>query len=314
MKKAFLLATALVVLAGFVTWWMGREPPADAVAPSAAGTPPPPKAAGTSLPAPLIPRAAVPGTSFPPTATIALDVPAKGHENSLLTAAAEGNFRAQCRVAAELENCAPVVVRLPGVVRAETRGPRLVAAPARAYTQDVEVCDRLTQGGRVPAWTYLFAAATGGHVPSMARYAIQPPLDMQEPENDPDGWQVYRSHAPALLRQAADAGERSAVLYLAMEHSRGALPRFRPGGVELATTDDFQAARYAFAYQMLEPGSNMAAGILNIVKDRLTPERLAVARGEAEAMYAAWPVEVRNPRPSQTSGQMLPRGMQECYE
>lgn len=314
MKKALLL---VAVLAALAAWWFSREEPAKPVPEASVAPPAPAKDPDATLPPPRMPSAAPPGSTFPPAALPALDAPAKGNEDPLLAAAADGNYRAQCRIAAELENCRPVVVKLPGVpgiTRVDTRGPRIVAAPARAYTQDVEVCDRLTQGGRVPAWTYLFAAATGGHVPSMARYAIQPPLDMQEPENDPDGWQVYRSHAPALLRQAAEAGERSAVLYLAMEHSRGAIPRFRPGGVELAPNDDFQAARFAYAYQMLEPASNMAASILGITKDKLGPERLAAAKAEAEAMYSRWPVEVRNPRPSQVGGQMLPRAPQECYE
>lgn len=254
-----------------------------------------------------------------------LDAPLASSYRELLRRANAGDPRAACRLSAELEICSGVKERLAGALgfvrRADPRrDPVEVAATAESLQRlakaDADHCEGFVDSERVPAWQYLYWAASHGHVPSMARFAIAPPIHPVEMLADPEGKAVYRLQGAAMLRAAADAGNPAAVRHLADVASGGLLmERVDWAGVSIAPVDQRLAARYAIAAQQLPPRDGKFMPMLVAkLSSLMSPEDMARARAEADELARRWPPEVFEPKASFVPGQLLPRQRMDCNE
>ena len=109
----------------------------------------------------------------------------------LVTRVRSGELPAACRLAVELERCSErrvtswkqsldnqtqALAKLPKDSAEGTAGERRLSYLRTRVEELTRHCADVVDTEGVPAWKYLFAAASNGHMPSMLRFAIRPPL------------------------------------------------------------------------------------------------------------------------------------------
>ncbi|APV51484.1 hypothetical protein BWI17_18375 [Betaproteobacteria bacterium GR16-43] len=246
--------------------------------------------------------------------------------------ASEGNVRASCRLAFELERCQRDLPRwIQGltiadakIAKAETSEARERYEKGKAYTQReiesaTDICAGFVDTEGVRPWQYLFNAALAGHTPSMARFALAPPLNPLNVTQDLEGVAAYRTYAPDFLRQAADSGYGPAVSGMVAETSGGLLfVEFHMYGIHLAPFDYELSARYMHAFSHFPVSTAQGRRSRGIIFDKLTaalsPEAMARAKVDGDALAASWKPEVFAPKEGRVPGQLLPKGGYDCNE
>ena len=215
----------------------------------------------------------------------------------LVRSVREGELPAACRLAVELERCSERNVTgwkqsLENQTQALTKLPKEGAETELADRRLSDLRTRVEELSRhcggfvdtegVPAWKYLFAAASNGHMPSMLRFAITPPLG-PDTATYPDGWLAYRDNAGRFLELAARTGNRQAVFHLAFEYL-GKIPKL--GGSPIVPVDQQVALRYLLVSRSLDPvrpnGFSRVEKVLGDTKAGLTEEQVRTATREAE--------------------------------
>jgi hypothetical protein len=161
----------------------------------------------------------------PKDAPLAVEMPA------LVRAARQGDVGAMCRLSFELNRCFNQVKELR---RSEARGtddllersesgadPQATELRMRTLaglTADRErleaICAGVTPRRGLEPWRLLRDAARAGHVPSMVRFAKDPPFDHQRILADLDALDAYRADAGAMLRRADALGDPRAGYFL----------------------------------------------------------------------------------------------------
>jgi hypothetical protein len=158
----------------------------------------------------------------------------------LKSLSAKGNTLASCRLSAELNRCRTAVNSKALLLADEQRFNEMKTDDIdrsqlqKSITADRErieiasrVCGGISSEDTKESWTYLLAAAYAGHVPSMTRLVVNPPLDEASFQNDIDRWQVYKQVAPQMIEEAVSKGDPAALYQLAA-FTEGRLPG--PGG------------------------------------------------------------------------------------
>jgi hypothetical protein len=289
-RKVILLLVAGILAALLVHrvfQWYAGEPalPGGALAANAAPAAPerrvPP--AGRSV------ASAAPGSNaspLPPPDTAFHEIHAELKER-----AARGDVPALCRLSFELNRCrrsthaAALASQLSSAAvraaagSADERGMIEESARLAALAEnDSRICGQVPPEDPRDAWRYLLAAAQRGHVPSMVRFAIEPPLDEHAFMPDLEGWQAYRAHAEALLRSAASTGDPAAIFFLYWAYAGYPMP----GGAQIAPRDPVQALAYALRARHFAAGGSSRSIERSI--DRLSGELDAAGIAAAERM------------------------------
>ncbi len=182
---------------------------------------------------------------LPPTNTPVIEV-----LDQLEAEASKGNARAACRLSMDLTRCRMLPemreIALHEVTAAarESSGSSSEAASARRILQlhafirsSEDLCVGLEPARTDHAWQYLLQAAQAGHVDSMLRFAIRPPLSETYFSRDIEGWTAYREQAIPLLERAASEGSSLAVYHLYRAYSGMSMP----GGIEVENSDPARA-------------------------------------------------------------------------
>lgn len=232
--------------------------------------------------------------------------------NELQADAAQGNYRAACRLATEFMRCKILEyqpARLnkleeqlkgmdPGAKDYQGLAASLENARAK-FARDREVCAGFDVSQTKDAWRYLFQAAMDGHVPSKAMFATSPPWNPFDFIANVDAWYAYKHHAPRFLLEAANAGHKGALGALARAYAgedefMGGVPL---GGIRLVEPDAYLAAVYAHAAIRTVQGQsegNAIRRLLERVSARLTPAQAAAAKVQAESLVASWPADAHD--------------------
>ncbi|MBL8525234.1 MAG: hypothetical protein JNN20_16205 [Betaproteobacteria bacterium] len=176
-----------------------------------------------------------------PLPTIATDLHAR---------AVNGDFRAACRISFELGRCNDLSKQRAALDAMISKAEPLSSSTPEqrenviAQTKDevdktISICNGLSTKGLLRPWQYLLSAAQAGHVPSMLRFATNPPIDETNFARDLEGWSVYKENALPLLEAALKKGEPMAATHLAWFYSG-----FPVAGGSVVDKDSFQAIRY----------------------------------------------------------------------
>lgn len=267
------------------------------------------------------PMATAARTEFGPLPPV--DSPVRDIYPGLVRRAHAGDFRASCRLSHELFRCAFLssyighsAGLLERLAKKDDERSREVERKTKAkMAREEGVCAGFSSSEALPAWQYLFEAAMAGHIPSMARFAIVPPLHPLDIGSAPLAWQVYRHYAPGFLREAADAGESSAVFTM-VDTSMGE-PTFASHfiRIELVPVDFAVAAKYAHAsrtFYGMGPKS-LYNGIFKRLSERLSPEEMDLAERQGRELAATWDPKLRE-RADMRSAQILPVTPLDCIE
>ncbi|UAY74962.1 hypothetical protein [Pseudoxanthomonas sp. X-1] len=229
MKPVAVIAGVAVAaaLAG-LGWWALRATPATQ------------QAAAVAAAAAPAPAAAPRVTALPPsTAPLpAQDTPLRLVFDDLRRRAGNGDARAACRLAAELEQCERVRLQLAQFDDMTGQQQRMLEGmdPARRarmqeslqrtalvrgqqLLQDSERCDgvpAMSPGQRAALWR---DAALGGSLPALAQYAVGNAFRTRDTLQVLPQLQTYRNEAEALALQAAERGSLKATVALAGAYS-----------------------------------------------------------------------------------------------
>jgi len=248
-------------------------------------------AARTAIPVlPKIDHRATTFAPMPPVGTRLL-----GIYDTLQRQALNGDPRAACRLAFELQECAglPGLRQFVADIRARQADPETPASlrdgegkAARFFGGLAEraeaTCAGFPREETANAWKWELAAALAGYPPSMARFAVGSTTRALNPEDQrQDGNNAYRDHAPELLQRAIDAGEPLAFELAMHAHRRGGLH-----GVALVPRDEVRAAAYAIALRRVAAPAYADNFDLGSVKRRLGLERYTQALQIAEGLSA----------------------------
>jgi len=248
-----------------------------------------PQFASNLVPEPQAPLAQIASSSLPP-----VDTPLKEVVDELEARAARGDNEAACRLSMDLAKCR----MLP---EARDLAARELATAARAEPGSIEegyaarrvsqlqltvasgeaLCAGLDSKRSAQAWRYLLQAANGGHVDSMLRFAIQPPLSESSFALDIEGWAAYRDHAIPLLERAASLGSSLAVYHL----YRGYSGMSMPAGIEAARVDPVRAYAYlVLLHRGAAPKEQARIAVrLDQLRAALTPEQFGAAQTVANS-------------------------------
>jgi hypothetical protein len=243
------IIAATSVIAALAFWLIQSEPSADGTRPATPtngdGQKGPSKAsskvgANSNLPPERTSTSKSGNPTIAARALPARDTPLVSIYEELKAMSAAGNYRAACRLSAEMNRCRTLDINR-GVFEADKAElsklkpgtpqymsqERLVSQSEANYQRDLKVCNGFPQAETKEAWRHLLTAAEAGHVPSMTRFALSPPLEEQQFTTELDAWQTYRQVAPRLLESAVGKGDPAA-LYAYAAYLEGKLPA--PGG------------------------------------------------------------------------------------
>lgn len=249
-------------------------------------------------------------TYFEPTSIPASGMPLVSIMPALVAASNEGNYRASCRLAYDLNVCQLRALERSSVGKAidqdqlaknkstplSTKEVDPVRAERQRKREDAArtLCEGVDLSQAKSSWEYQLRAASQGHLPSMAQFAIGPML-IDTPRLDreqQEGWQNYEANAAIFLRQAADLGNLSALTWLISEASGNSVGTLR--GISIAEKDDFDAAKYALVYQIGTKGKgsqNYEQALLPELRKKLGQERFSQAQLDAERLLVALPAD-----------------------
>ncbi len=248
--RTVLFVTVLATVAG-ASWWAlrsdapatRRSTPDDRIATIPASPSSAPAAAAVAAPAPAAPTrppavdavefkavVAPPGAPLPPESAAVADV-----FDALSARARDGDFRASCRLAAELQRCD--AARITGQTAANIEGEvaRSDRTPDAAVNQLARMQSLSERQGRGCAGltdqhfrhAFDLQLQTALQVPEARLwFALNPALDPWNFVNDLERWTIYRQHAMPWLEEAAARGEPAALIALARVH--GDLRRIGP--------------------------------------------------------------------------------------
>lgn len=225
-----------------------------------------------------------------------IGVPLKDVLNDLKQRAADGDARAACRLSSDLSKCRflprireMLSTEITSAARA-VAGSTEVARATRAATQlsalrerSERVCSGITDETSRDAWRFLLQAANRGHVDSMLRFSIQPPLNEQNFAYDLEGWNAYKENALPLLERAAASGSTLAVYHLFRAYAGMAMP----AGIELGHQDPARAYAYGqILYRVMAPSERGAIGRR---LEQIAAGMSAEQRSEAQSIELAFP-------------------------
>jgi hypothetical protein len=306
------VATLAVIVAGYALWSASKpesgqqgtdgtsvslsEHAAATEAPIGARSPQPSRSAPTeTTPASAFEESAS-AVTLPPSG-----VPLKDVLDDLKERAARGDARAACRLSADLTNChfLPVMrERLAAEIDQAARGEQGSLQDVRStlsatrISQLVKTSERICAGVEPgesrEAWRYLLQAANQGHVDSMLRFAIQPPLNEERFAYDFEGWAAYRESAIPLLERARAAGSTLALYHLFWAHAGWPMP----AGIEQLHRDPVRAYAYGqVLLQVLAPTERARLEKrVQAIGASLSPEQRDEARTWISKMSADLPV------------------------
>ena len=245
----------------------------------------PPFLRGPQMPVPTLARTRPPAQPLPKPGSRLVDI-----HDTLARRALNGDVRAACRLAFELETCA----RLPGVQNmvaqirqrdAEETDPAMREGHARALAffgaiadRGAHTCDGVASEETTNAWKWQVAAALAGYPPSMARFAAASVFGSQATH---DGVHAYRDHAADLLQRAIDAGEPIAFELAMHAHRRG-----ESFGSFQLPKDPVRAAAYALALHRAASPAYARYFDLEDLQRSLGAERFAQARHLSQSLAA----------------------------
>jgi hypothetical protein len=235
--------------------------------------------------------------------------------NQLKQRGEQGDPYASCRLATELMRCEVLPPRLQSLERMQAKLNGLVVGSEEhlqlswdvsRFTKkrniDQHVCANFENTAKLESWRYLFLAALGGHVPSMAQFAALPPFNPATGNLSLEGLAAYNRYATSFLMAAADAGDRGAVLDLADAYAGNSL--FLNGQLgmnSLISVDPFLAAVYAHAYiPAAQSEQNMKNKLIEQLSKQVSPERMQSAVFQAQALQAAWSKDIQEKSQIQT--------------
>ena len=309
-RKDLLIPVAMLALgAGIGFWTRDRQSPADAPI----GTDTAPGEAATAAPATSrkasdgnvgdassTTTAAVKATGFELNAQVApsfaaaplppLDAKIADIYDTLKERARQGDGKAACRLAIELQQCSTRDFMLQGADRAT----RMMANRPNAATPDArrqewesrmldvaqrqidyavaldERCQGLSQDQVAEHVDWWRAAALSGHVPSMVHYAKGDGFRLNATLDNLDRLAAYRGEAERLMRAAAAAGSAEALQQLLLSYA----PERDPRGTLLQ--------------QAIEPDPVEAAALLRLMQERgiALPRSEMSPRGDAPPSLA----------------------------
>jgi hypothetical protein len=217
-----------------------------------------------------------------------------------------GNYRASCRLGAELLRCDLYPLQLKEIAKLQKNlGSQEIGSEKyfniskkidsmqKYVSFDSPVCSGFTNPDKLEAWRFEFIAGLQGHIASKAQFAAAPPMNPIEFYKNLDAWAAYKEYAPTFLLTAANAGNNRAAWTLARAYAgETSLPGLgNLGGVELAKPDPYQAAVYA--YSLITPESELsaqrsAARLIKEIEQKLTPEKIAAAKSDSAALRSTW--------------------------
>ena len=241
------------------------------------------------------------------------------HED-LRSRAMRGDTRANCRLSYELGRC-----RRMEVARAMAEGFATNAEGSKrnptAEGDNIDMASRLMElstsdericGTEAPpdaneAWKYLLRAADQGHVPSMLRFVIQPPLREDKFTEDLEGWRAYTANAGRLLRAAGATGDPRAFHYLWWAHA--GYPT--PGGTTIVEINPSLALAYAIAAGKYadEASRNMLLRGEQRLRAELTHEQIQFAEREGNRLAATATARLK---PMDLLSNVIPDSSDEC--
>lgn len=202
---------------------------------------PEPAQAAVAAPDTVAPAASTPAVSALPASTAPLpaqDTPLRLVFDDLKRRAGNGDARAACRLAAELEQCERVRLQLAQFddmtsqqqrmlegmdparrARMQESMQRTTLARGQQLLQESERCDgvpAMSPAQRAELWR---DAALGGSLPALAQYAVGNAFRTRDTLQVLPQLQTYRNEAEALALQAAERGSLKATLALAGAYS-----------------------------------------------------------------------------------------------
>ena len=212
-----------------------------------------------------------------------------------------GNYRAACRLAAELQRCKGLQGNSQSLDRLKAERDRsspesaeysrlntTISQQTEKHTRDDIVCDGFENPESLEAWRYVLKAAEGGHVPSMAQFAITPQFNLFDFPANTEAWTAYKQYASSFLFTAANAGDKGAVMVLASGYAGDPdIP-----GLKLVDVDPFLAAVYtytSFAFAGERSEINFKNRLLKRLQKVLKPEQLLAAKAQSDSLVAKWP-------------------------
>jgi len=240
---------------------------------------------------PVLPRASTPQPlqPLPKIRSRLVDI-----HDELRQRALNGDVRAACRLAFELQRCASLPSRrfmLDGTRQraADEKDAGMRAGYAKALAfwgglveQAESTCEGFPPQETSSAWKWELAAAQAGYPPSMARFVsgVNAGAFGREGARH-DGWNAYRDHAAEFLQRAVDAGEPVAFELAMHAHRRGQLH-----GVPLVPQDPVRAAAFSIALQRAASAEYAAYFDLAETARELGAERYAEAQRLSQALSA----------------------------
>ena len=145
----------------------------------------------------------------------------------------EGNPKAACRLAYELNRCrtlpilaliaknyAARLARVKESRQATETDERREAQIQREYAKASNVCSEFPPAATGDAWRYALQAAQAGSGPAIMNFVgLKMGLDERNPDNTAQGWVAYKELGPGLLQHALDSGMPEAYEYAASLHA-----------------------------------------------------------------------------------------------
>lgn len=244
----------------------------------------------------------------------------------LRSRATQGDARAACRLAFELERCHEKNSLVANADRinkaleqskhtgdaARTASLQVDAiARQRQMSDAIQACDGFVEDPRErPPYEYAADAAALGHIPSMIRYVMWPVnfgLQFSPPLATLDGWQVYRERAPQYLEYALAAGAPEAY------QARMFLSQFPLWGLRFYPEDPAMALTYAAALReraTAEYAAQLDRDIKRISDEKhLSPDDVSRATAKGHELAS----RIRSDRPVDfTKGTLGPQDGSHC--
>ncbi|AVP98558.1 hypothetical protein C7S18_15795 [Ahniella affigens] len=236
--------------------------------------------------------------------------------------AEQGDVKANCRLGIDLAKCTfaqEATKASESVVRDASSSRASASQVEQRVTEAAELAERgnqfakLCEGFEIPRdvtpWKYQLRAAQAGHVPSMVRFAIQPPLSESMFGSELDGWKAYQENAGNLLRIAAARGDRTAYYYLHWIYA--GYPT--SGGVELLPPNDSLALAYALA-SLQSVDAQSRPGLqrsIDRLRARMSAQQIAEAQAHVPALAS---VPSRSNQGINIDQNLVPDDSDECRD
>jgi len=244
-------------------------------------------------PTPTPSATATPPAPLPPAGTRVTDI-----YDDLLARAKQGDARAACRLAVDLQRCrwAPragwLRDRRPddwetrvAEVQDETRRERMIQMIAEVESQQDEaqrMCEGISRDQIDQAFALQMQAAAAQ--PELRVHAaLSPALDRIFPASELERWQQYRQVAQSWLEQAASEGDLTAIIALARVHGDDRRPG--PPVPPYRALDDTQFLTYATLLERYGVQIPPVARAAEEARARLAPDALQRAEARADALY-----------------------------